>query len=433
MSKQRVNRRNKIKRTSSYRGYNRFGGYRSYSSKSTSANDRGLGKAVAMSVAVVASASLIIFSCITFVPKLIDASKKTFISSESSASSKSSEVASIPESKMPSKEESPEPVEKSSRPELSKSEVSKTESKPEEVNGYDDNGVFIYNKVGYVPFKGSDDTAARYADSINSVAQTLDTSINVYSMIIPTHSAISIESLQKENVASERENIAKIKEALSENITYIDLQDVLKENKDKYIYCNTDESWTSLGAYCAYKQYCKAANLTAADVDSIEKKQIEGFAGSLIMSTKSDKNKDGNPDLLENLDTVDYYNFGDFECSLWKTSSSGEITVPFINEDISSKNALEAFCYGDVSLFKIYTGKDTGKRLCIVKDGYGSVIAPYFTENYDEVHVIDSRYFDSSLTGYCYNHSITDVLFINGVNNANTKEYSEAISALSVE
>lgn len=436
MSRKRVNRRNKIKRTSSYRGYNRFGRYRSYSSKGSGSDSRSLGKAVVMAVAVVAAASLIIFSCITFVPKLIAASKKTFISS---ASSEPSKAVSLPESKDDSsKEEGSKPSEGNSKTESSnseepKAESSKAESKPQKDSGYDDNGVFIYKKVGYAPFKGSDDAAAKYADCINRVAATLDTSINVYSMVVPTHSAITAESLQKKNVSSEKKNIAKIKDSLSENITFIDVQDALREKKDKYIYYNTDESWTSLGAYYAYQQFCAAADITAADMDETGKKQLEGFAGNLISSTKSDKNKDGNPDLLKNLDTVEYYTFGDYECGLWKTATSGEIKVPFTNENISSKNALEAFCYGDVSLFKVYTGKDTGKRLCIVKDGYGSALAPYFTENYDEIHVIDSRYFDGSLTGYCYNHSITDVMFVNGVNNANTKDYIEALSDLSIE
>lgn len=90
----------------------------------------------------------------------------------------------------------------------------------------------------------------------------------------------------------------------------------------------------------------------------------------------------------------------------------------------------EIYSAGDVSLFKANTGKSTGKRLCIVKDSYGSELAPYFMENYDEVHIIDAKLFEGSLTGYCYNHSITDVLFINGINTANEKEQIKALSAM---
>lgn len=425
MSKRRIGKRNKIKRTSNYRGYNRFAGYRRYNSSNSSDSDnRSLGKAVAMAVIVVVIASLVIFLCVRIVPIIVDFSRKSFIQS---TTSEPSETVSKVESRVESSKA------ENSKSEVSKNEVSKAESKPKENNGYYDNDVFIYKNKGYRLFNGSNETAVRYAESINEVAKTLDEGINIYSMIVPTHSSVALETLQNENSVLENGNIDKIYNSLSDNITFVDVKDALKENKDKYIYYNTDECWTSLGAYHAYQKYCKVANLTAINTDGIEKKKIENFFGSLIVNTKSDKNKNGNPDLIKNPDTVEYYTFKDYECRLWKTATSGETTVPFINEDVSVKNALDIFSYGDVSLFKIYTNKGTGKNLCIVKDSYGSAIVPYLTENYDEIHVIDSRFFEGSLTGYCYNHAITDVLFINGINNANTKDYSDAIFALSKE
>ncbi len=431
MSIKRTGRRNKIKRTSGYRGYSRFGRYRSYSSADPP--ERSLGKAVAMAVGVVAAASLIIFSCVTFVPRLIDASRRTFISESSEPSETPSESeSSKPPEQQSSKPapESSEPVSEEPKPEPSKPEQSAAESSAQSDNGYDDNGVFIYKNVGYAPFKGSDNAAGKYAKSINSVAATLDTSINVYLMVVPTHLSVAAEKMQKENTGAEKANIKIIGESLSENIKFIDVKDALKEKKDEYIYYNTDERWTSLGAYYAYCRYCGEAGITAVTTEGMKKNSIKGFAGNLVSSTKSDENKDGNPDLLANPDTVEYYSPGEYQCGLWRTAEGGEVSAPFINSDISAENALDVFCYGDVSLFRVYTGGSTGKRLCIVKDGYGSPLAEYFTGNYDEIHVIDARYFNSSLTGYCYNHSITDVLFINGVNNANTDEYTDAIAAL---
>lgn len=431
MSKNRINKRNKIKRTSAYRGYNHYKSYR------TNSQGTGLGRAVALSFAVVAATTVIIFCCSTYIPKLVDASKKTFINEESSKSMESSVISKTENSKDDNKEEtSKQEVSKNeeskvetSEKEESKTESSKTETSNQDNKGYLDNDVFIYKNIGYSLFKGSDENAAKYAESINSIAETLDSSINIYSMVVPTHSTISLDKLQTEKASNEKANIEIIKNTLSDKIEFIDVESALKDKKNEYIYYNTDENWTALGAYYAYKEFCKNAELTASDLDGNEKLQIEGFFGGLFSSTKTDKNKDGNADLIKNPDTVEYYVFGNnYECGLWKTENSGESSVPFINEEVSAKNALDIFCYGDVSLFKVYTGKSTGKRLCIVKDSYGSEIAPYFTENYDEVHVIDARLFDGSLTGYCYNHSITDVLFINGVNTANEKEQINALS-----
>lgn len=422
MSKNRINRHNKIKRTSSYRGYNR---YRRYSA-STGSQGTGLGKAVALSFAVVAATSLVIFCCSVYIPKLVDISKRSFISAESSTPAETSSVSKAESSKPESKAESSQ--QENSKSESSKQESSKSETSQEDT-GYFDGNVFIYKNVGYASFKGTDENAVKYAKSLNSIASTLDSSINIYSIIVPTHSTISLDKLQKENAESEKANLQLISDNLSERIKLIDVGTTLKDKKSEYIYYNTDENWTSLGAYYAYEEFCENVGLTPADFSEIEKKQIKGFFGGLISSTKTDNNKKGNADLLKNPDTVEYYNFGSsYQCGIWRTENSGEETISFINTAVSAENARDIFCYGDVSLFKAHTGKNTGKRLCIVKDSYGSELAPYFMENYDEVHIINAKLFEGSLTGYCYNHSITDVLFINGINTANEKEQINALS-----
>lgn len=288
MSKNRINRRNKIKRTSSYRGYNH---YRRYSA-STGSQGTGLGKAVALSFAVVAATSFVIFCCSVYIPKLVDISKKNFISTESSAESStlSKAESSKPESKAESSKSEPSKQE-TSKQEASKAESSKSETSKQKDKGYLDGNVFIYKNVGYESFIGTDENALKYANSLNSIASTLDSSINIYSIIVPTHSSISLDKLQKENNANEKANLQVINDNLSEKISFIDVENALKAKKSKYIYYNTDENWTSLGAYYAYKEFCKNVGLTATDFSSVEKNQIEGFLGGLISSTKTDKNK----------------------------------------------------------------------------------------------------------------------------------------------
>ena len=73
----------------------------------------------------------------------------------------------------------PESKAESSKSETSKKENSKAESsKPEtsqkEDTGYLDGNVFIYKNIGYSSFKGSDESALKYANSLNAIASTLD-------------------------------------------------------------------------------------------------------------------------------------------------------------------------------------------------------------------------------------------------------------------
>ena len=91
-------------------------------------------------------------------------------------------------------------------------------------------------------------------------------------------------------------------------------------------------------------------------------------------------------------------------------------------------NTYGVFIFGDNPLTVIQSQSpdaQKGKKLVIVKESYGNAIAPYFTNNYEEVHVVDFRYFSSnankSLPAYCSENKITDVLFANGVMSANTQ------------
>ena len=75
-----------------------------------------------------------------------------------------------------------------------------------------------------------------------------------------------------------------------------------------------------------------------------------------------------------------------------------------------------------------------GKKIAIVKESYGNCLSPYFTNNYEEVHIIDFRYFrdnvNKSFQAYCTENGITDVLFVNGVMSANTQIQLDSMTGM---
>ena len=56
---------------------------------------------------------------------------------------------------------------------------------------------------------------------------------------------------------------------------------------------------------------------------------------------------------------------------------------------------------------------------------------PYLTDNYEEVHVIDSRYFEGSLKEYMKENGITEVLFFNNIMSANNPFMVDEIREMS--
>lgn len=52
-----------------------------------------------------------------------------------------------------------------------------------------------------------------------------------------------------------------------------------------------------------------------------------------------------------------------------------------------------------------------GRKLAVVKDSYGNAIPGYLFGSYEEIYVIDMRYFDLNLVDFVKEQGVTDLLF----------------------
>ena len=89
------------------------------------------------------------------------------------------------------------------------------------------------------------------------------------------------------------------------------------------------------------------------------------------------------------------------------------------------------YLHGDMGCVRI-TNHDlsTGRKLLVVKDSYGNAMGPFLGASFDEVHVVDFRYFEGDLPTYCTEHGITDVLFAVNEMAGNTEQHQNSIRAM---
>ena len=295
-----------------------------------------------------------------------------------------------------------------------------------EDNGEDgrmtDGSIFIWDNKGFELFFGGDDSAKEYADRINEYKKQLGSGITVYDMVVPNHTEFGLptrlsEKLQNDgSTHSQRQNISAIYNGLSSDIKAVDIYDVLNEHKTEYIYFNTDHHWSGLGSYYAYTKFAEVAGFKPFALEDAEKHSIDGFLGSLY-TISNDSTLSSNPD------RVDYYTFpGDYTCLITQDGSSEpmEADIYYPNATAGS-NTYGVFIWGDNPLTVIKNKNGgSGRKIALVKESYGNAFAPYLAYNYDEVHVIDFRYYTGNLKQYCSDNGITEVLFLNGVMSANT-------------
>ena len=73
---------------------------------------------------------------------------------------------------------------------------------------------------------------------------------------------------------------------------------------------------------------------------------------------------------------------------------------------------------------------ETGRKICVFKESYGNAFVPFLADSFDEIYVIDIRYFGRNAVEYIKENGITDVLFLNNAFAANTNSLIDGIEKL---
>lgn len=314
--------------------------------------------------------------------------------------------------------------------ELSPSNFVTPNIKDDNTYGVNMYGVYVWNKEGFELFGGSDARAQTYAETINGFADKLGSGVTVYDMVVPNHTEMGLPQRLKDSDApsdSQAENIKAMYAALSDKVTPINCYNYLAEHNDEYIYFKSDHHWTGLGAYYAYTAFAESTNQDVLSLEDCTENQIEGFTGSFA---------DYSDDI--DSDTLHYWTFPyDVEMDNYDTETEYSVyDGPYYEYATAGSNTYGLFIIGDnqttgLTVLKSQSEKaEEGNKIAVVKESYGNAFVPYLTNTYEEVHVVDFRYFNQNLVNYCKENQIDEVLFINGVMSANTQIQLDSMSSL---
>ena len=69
------------------------------------------------------------------------------------------------------------------------------------------------------------------------------------------------------------------------------------------------------------------------------------------------------------------------------------------------------FMGGDERITHLNTDCKNGRKLCIIKDSYGNALVPTLTSSFEDIWVVDMRYFKPNIIKFMQERGITDVLF----------------------
>lgn len=281
------------------------------------------------------------------------------------------------------------------------------------------NGVYIASKGYLIAEEDKYDT-----DALDKLTQTVsdfavDSDADVKFMLVPNSSLIYEERLPYGIKSSEDATIERVKNMLSDKAGFVDVRGALYEGKGKQLYYKTDHHWTTEGAYIAFEEYAKAAGL---DISSV---QYESYCVSGDFQGTQASN-------------CGVYSSSDVVNICVPKGSEGSYIVNYVDETkktatlfdmskLEEKDKYLVFMGGNYSRVDISTKTKNGRRLLLIKDSYANCFVPMLTPYYEEIIVIDPRYYYDDIYQLMADNSVSDVLFLYNVNSFVTDNSLEEV------
>lgn len=218
-------------------------------------------------------------------------------------------------------------------------------------------------------------------------------------------------------VRDQDQDLDAVKSALSSSLTYVDLRNALSAHKEEYIYYRSDHHWTSLGAKYAFEELKKTlvSEDMTADIGGEDPAQFlkiytvtEDFSGTMA-STSGD---------FAVKDTIDIYVYemDAFQYVVEYTDEQRKSATVFNSAALEQKNKYEVFLGGNHPQINIKTTNLNKKSLLIFKDSYANALIPFLLPYYQNITIVDPRYYSDDIEKLLSDAQVTDVLFLYNMN-----------------
>ncbi len=257
--------------------------------------------------------------------------------------------------------------------------------------------------------------AKSYADTISAFAKKYNGNVNVYSMVIPKSSAYYLEQAKgyEDKALNNKIDIDAISDYLSDEVIDVNVYNILGQHANEEIFARSDHHWTALGAYYAASVFADKAGVAMDDISKFEEIRRKGYLGTYYSWSNNHPALQNNPE-----DFIAYYPDADYEVTYY--SRTDLKSDPFVHKkgffwtigDKHKSSWYSTFINGDAySLKAVSKDCKNGRKLLLVKDSYGNALAPYMLEGFEEVYIIDARFYERTLADTVEEFGITDVLF----------------------
>ena len=238
-------------------------------------------------------------------------------------------------------------------------------------------------------------------DCLRRLAEMTD--LPVYTALIPTAAEIWRSKLPRGAESFDQRAYLERARALP-GLHWVDVGGALADHAGDPLFYRTDHHWTSLGAYWGYTAVMEAMGEVPAPLGSAETVS-ESFRGTLYSTS--------GVHWLEP-DTIERYVSGQ-----GVTVEAGRETRGlYVDSFLDEKDQYASFLGGNGPLYIVRNpAAASDETLLVVRDSYSDSLAPFLSQQFAEIHLLDLRYYRTGVAQYAQNVGADRILVCYSVEN----------------
>lgn len=237
-------------------------------------------------------------------------------------------------------------------------------------------------------------------------------------LLVPTSGFVMQEKLPKNaRLFDQAKYIDQVQKAMKD-YNFVDVRDTLMDHNDEYIYYKTDHHWTSAGACLAYDVWSERTGGEAETEDGLVKNVVSDKFRGILYSKILDADSAYDEIWTYGLQKDDA--FGSKDCTV-TIDEKQQLDSIYDDEMLQKKDKYAYFLSGNYGQVHIQNqkaaSKAKGKNILIIKDSFANSFVPFVTQDYENIYMVDLRYYNGDMKSYLQEHNITDVLVLYNISN----------------
>ena len=280
-------------------------------------------------------------------------------------------------------------------------------------------GLFIYGDAVYTQAFYSPVNANWYAKTAAYYAKLFG--CRVSTVVAPVSSMVIDNPNVKAKVSDQGDILQKMRDLCDASVNFVDTYTPLYEHRDEYLFFRTDHHWTQRGAYYAYTAFAESVGLTPTPLSFFEfKVHQEEYHGSMDLYTNDTR-------VQSFKDSVEAF-YPTKQNTMTLTDKNG-MTWQY-SSCINNNSGYLCFIGGDHPYTVINVPDNPqDKNILVLKDSFGNAFVPYLCEHYGNIIVVDVRWTNMNVYEQLKDYGLTDIVFINNIQAANSYAWSKMYMA----